>query len=67
MKRAKPCRFDPLSAMSYHDLTQEARRLRRANRKLRSAIHRRADAEGDFDKVVVSVKESSSASVAPLL
>ena len=47
MKRAKPYRFDPFAVMSYHDLTQEARRLRRANRKLRIAIRRWAIDEGD--------------------
>ena len=40
MKQAKPYSFDPFVVMSYHDLTQEARRLRRANRKLRRAIRR---------------------------
>jgi hypothetical protein len=53
MKRAKPYRFDPFLVMSYHDLTQEARRLRRANRKLRRAIRRRANEEGDSDKFVL--------------
>ena len=53
MKRAKPYRFDPFAAMSYHDLNQEARRLRRANRKLRNAIRRRADEERDSDKFVL--------------
>ena len=47
MKRAKSYSFDPFLVMSYHDLTQEARRLRRANRKLRRAIRRRANEEGD--------------------
>ena len=53
MKRAKSYRFDPFSALSYHDLTQEAHRLRRANRKLRSAICHRANEEGDSDKFVL--------------
>ena len=53
MKRAKPHNFDPFSVMSYHDLTQEARRLRRVNRKLRNEIRRRADEEGDSDKFVL--------------
>jgi len=48
MKTGKSYRFDPFSALSYHDLTQEARRLRRANRKLRKAIRHRANEEGDF-------------------
>ena len=44
-------RSDPLLAMSYHDLTQEARRLRRANRQLRKALRLRSVEEnacGDF-------------------
>ena len=53
MKRAKPYRFDPFAAMSCHDLTQEARRLRRANRKLRNEIRRRADEEDDSDTFVL--------------
>ncbi|MCC6127414.1 MAG: hypothetical protein IT426_20845 [Pirellulales bacterium] len=53
MKRAKPYNFDPFSVMSYHDLTQEARRLRRANRKLRSAIRFRANEESDSDTFVL--------------
>jgi hypothetical protein len=39
--------YDPFLAMSCRDLTQEARRLRRANRKLRRAIRQRAKDEGD--------------------
>ena len=54
MKPAKQHPFDPLLAMSYHDLSQEARRLRRANRKLRRAIRRRAREEGDADGFVLS-------------
>ena len=53
MKLAKPCQFDPLLAMSYHDLSQEARRLSRANRKLRRAI-RRLSEEGDSGEFVLS-------------
>ena len=53
MKGAKAYRFDPFAVMSYHDLTQEARRLRRANRKLRNAIRRRADEKGDCDTFVL--------------
>ena len=46
MRQTKPFNvFDPFSVMSYHDLTQEARRLRRANRKLRRAIRRLAAEE----------------------
>jgi hypothetical protein len=48
MNRARLNRFDPFSVMSYHhDMNQEARRLRRANRKLRSAICHRANEVGD--------------------
>jgi len=54
MKRAKQYPFDPLLAMSYHDLSQEARRLGRANRKLRRAIRRRAKEEGDCAEFVLS-------------
>ena len=53
MKRTRPSCFDPLLAMSYHDLTQEAHRLRRANRKLRRAIRRRAKEEGDSAEFVL--------------
>ena len=50
MRQTKPFNvFDPFSVMSYHDLTQEARRLRRANRKLRKAIHRLATEQHDGD------------------
>jgi hypothetical protein len=49
-----PSRLDPLLAMSYHDLTQEARRLRRANRKLRRAIRRLAIEESDCGEFVLS-------------
>ena len=54
MKCTKPYSFDPFLVMSYHDLNQEARRLRRANRKLRRAIHRRAEEEGDSAEFVLS-------------
>jgi hypothetical protein len=54
MKRAKQYPFDPLLAMSYHDLNQEARRLRQANRKLRRAIRCRAKEEGDCAEFVLS-------------
>ncbi len=54
MKSVKPCHFDPLLAMSYHDLSQEARRLRRANRRLRRAIRRLSDEEGDSAEFVLS-------------
>ena len=40
--------------MSYHDLNQEACRLRRANRKLRRAIHRLAHDEGDSAEFTLS-------------
>ena len=40
--------------LSYHDLNQEARRLRRANRKLRRAIHRLAHDEGDSAEFALS-------------
>jgi hypothetical protein len=53
MKRAKPYRYDPFLVMSYHDLTEEARRLRRANRKLRRAIRRRAKEESDSAEFVL--------------
>ena len=47
--------FDPFSVMSDHDLNQEASRLRRANRKLRRAIHRLADEEeGDSAEFTLS-------------
>jgi hypothetical protein len=54
MKRAKPYPFDPFVTMSYHDLSQEVRRLRRANRKLRTAIRRLATDDGDSAKFVLS-------------
>jgi hypothetical protein len=60
MKRARPSdftrlpsRFDPLPAMSYHDLTQEARRLRRANRRLRRAIRQFAVEQNDGSECVL--------------
>ena len=53
MKHTKPYSFDPFSVMSYHDLTQEARRLRRVNRKLRRAIRRRAKEQGDCAEFVL--------------
>jgi hypothetical protein len=54
MKRAKHYPFDPLLAMSYHDLSQEARRLRRANRRLRRAIRRLSEEEGHSAEFVLS-------------
>jgi hypothetical protein len=54
MKSVKPCHFDPLLALSYHDLSQEARRLRRANRRLRRAIRRLSEEEGDSAEFVLS-------------
>ena len=54
MKRAKQYPFDPLLALSYHDLSQEARRLRRANRKLRRAIRRLSQEDGDTAEFVLS-------------
>ena len=53
MKHTKSYGFDPFLVMSYHDLTQEARRLRRANRKLRRAIHRLSKEEGDCAEFVL--------------
>ena len=53
MKRAKQYPFDPLLAMSYHDLSQEAHRLRRANRTLRRAIRRLSTEEGDSAEFVL--------------
>jgi len=40
--------------MSYHDLTQEARRLRRANRRLRRAIRLRSIEENDRGEFVLA-------------
>ncbi len=40
--------------MSCHDLSQEARRLRRANRRLRRAIRRLSEDEGDSAEFVLS-------------
>jgi hypothetical protein len=53
MNHTKPYSYDPFSVMSYHDLTEEAHRLRRANRKLRQAIRRRAEEEGDCAEFVL--------------
>ena len=54
MKPAKQHPFDPLLATSYHDLSQEARRLRRANRKLRRAIRRLSTEEDDCAEFALS-------------
>ena len=54
MKQVRPHSFDPFLVMSYHDLTQEARRLRRANRKLRRAIRRLSNEEGDCAEFALS-------------
>jgi len=54
MRRAKPRGFDTFVAVSYHDLLQEAHRLRRANRKLRRAIRRLSTDEGDSAEFVLS-------------
>jgi hypothetical protein len=39
--------YHPGLALSYHDLEREARRLSRANRKLRRAIRRLSEEKGD--------------------
>jgi hypothetical protein len=54
MTNTKPCHFDPLLAMSYHDLSQEARRLRRANRRLRRALRQAATEEAAGDEFALS-------------
>ena len=52
--RSLPSRFDPLLAMSYHDLTQEAHRLRRANRRSEKGNPPRSVEESDSGEFVLS-------------
>ncbi len=54
MKIAEAHRYDPLLGMSYHDLVQETRRLKRANRKLERAVRRLVEEEKDCTEFVCS-------------
>jgi len=48
------CREDRLLGLSYQHLQEEARRLKRANRKLRKAIRRLSTEEGDGGEFILS-------------
>jgi hypothetical protein len=54
MKSPQLHRCDGLLALSYHDLEREARRLSRANCRLRRAIRSLATQESDGGKFVLS-------------